>query len=222
MNPVPKKFPIVCVGGSAGGHDAYVTLVKNPSADLGVAIVIVHHMQKAITVLPQILPRFTKMPVDLITEGLPIQPNRVFIIPANCDLHLLDGNFRLKPLTKSKGWPDVVTVFLRSLAKNWDGKLIAVIVSGLDGDGAQALSSIKEVGGITIAQTPDTAEWADMPEAAIKTGYIDFVLSVEDIAQKIAQIVQAFPGGGEKNVGVKIRLWMAVSALPNPSQLQHF
>jgi two-component system chemotaxis response regulator CheB len=198
MNPFPKDFPVVCVGGSAGGHDAYVTLVKHLSADSGVAIVIVHHMARAITLLPQILPRSTKMPVDLITEGLPIQPNHVFIIPSNCDLHVLDGKFHLKPITKSKGWPDVITVFLRSLTKNWDGKLIVVIVSGMDGDGAEALSGIKEVGGITIAQTPDTAEWADMPETAIKTGYIDFVLSVEDIAQKIAQIAQAFAPGGEK------------------------
>ncbi|MGD0228420.1 MAG: chemotaxis protein CheB, partial [Terriglobia bacterium] len=67
-------------------------------------------------------------------------------------------------------------------------------VSGLDADGAEALNSIKEVGGITIAQTPDTAEWSDMPESAINTGHIDFVLSLEDIAKKIAEIGHAFPG----------------------------
>jgi chemotaxis response regulator CheB len=88
----------------------------------------------------------------------------------------------------------VITQFLRSLAQNWDGKLVAVIVSGLDSDGAEALGNIKEAGGITIAQTPDTAEWSDMPESAIKTGHIDLVLSLEDIAQKIVRIAQAFPG----------------------------
>ena len=87
----------------------------------------------------------------------------------------------------------MITVFLRSLAQNWDGKLVAAIVSGLDADGAEALREIKEVGGITIAQSPDTAEWSDMPASAIKTGHIDFILSVEDIAQKIAQIANAFP-----------------------------
>ncbi len=194
MNPLPKDFPVVCVGGSAGGHDAYVTIIKHLSIDSGVAFVIVHHLARAITMLPQILPRSTRMPVNLITEGLPIQPNHVYIIPSNCNLEVLDGKFHLKPITKSKGWPDVITVFLRSLAQDWAGKIVAVIVSGMDGDGAEALSSIKEVGGITIAQTPDTAEWADMPETAIKTGHIDFVLSPEDIAQKIAQIAQSFPG----------------------------
>jgi chemotaxis response regulator CheB len=87
----------------------------------------------------------------------------------------------------------VITVFLRSLAQNWDGKLVAVIVSGLDADGAEALRGIKEAGGITIAQSPDSAEWSDMPANAIKTGHIDFILSVEDIAQKIVQIANAFP-----------------------------
>ena len=194
MNPFAKDFPIVCVGGSAGGSAAYVQLLKHLPPDMGVAIVIVNHITKTSATLHKILPRYTKMPVELITESLRIQPNHVFIIPSNRDLHVLDGEFRLKPISKPKGWPDVITIFLRSLAQNWDGKLVAVIVSGLDADGAEALRSIKEVGGITIAQTPDTAEWSDMPESAIKTGYIDFVLSAEDIAQKIVQIAHAFPG----------------------------
>jgi chemotaxis response regulator CheB len=106
-------------------------------------------------------------------------------------LHVLNGEFRLKPISKPRGWPDVITVFLRSLTQHWDGKLIAVIVSGYDGDGATALCGIKEVGGITIAQKLDTAKWPDMPESAIASGCIDFVLSPEDIAQKIAGIARA-------------------------------
>ena len=77
------------------------------------------------------------------------------------------------------------------MTKHWDGKLIAVIVSGFDGDGAAALSGIKEAGGITIAQKPDTAAQPDMPESAIASGYIDFVLSPEAIAQEIVRIVHA-------------------------------
>jgi two-component system, chemotaxis family, protein-glutamate methylesterase/glutaminase len=194
MNSYAKDFPIVCVGGSAGGSAAYVQLLKHLPPEMGVAVVIVNHITKTSATLHKILPRYTKMPVDLITESLPIQPNHVFIIPSNRDLHVVDGEFCLKPISKPKGWPDVITVFLRSLAQNWDGKLVAVIVSGLDADGTEALSRIKEVGGITIAQAPDTADWSDMPASAIKTGYIDFILSVEDIAQKIAQIANAFPG----------------------------
>ena len=185
-----KNFPIVCVGGSAGGLDAYIRLLRNLPADMGVAIVIVNHITMMPTQLHQVLPRFTTMPVDLITEHLLIEPNRVFIIPANRDLHVEDGEFRLKPISKPRGWPDVITVFLRSLTRCWDGKLIAVIVSGYDGDGAAALCGIQEVGGITIAQKLSTASQPDMPESAIASGCVDFVLSPEGIAVEIAKIAK--------------------------------
>jgi chemotaxis response regulator CheB len=186
-------FPVVCVGGSAGGLNAYTRLLQHLPADMGVAIVIVNHMKHVATKLPEILPRYTKMPVELITEKLLIQPNQVFIIPENRDLHVFEGEFRLEPISKPWGWPDVITIFMRSLKEHWDGKLIAVIVSGCDGDGADALCDIKQVGGITIAQKPDTAEFPDMPESAIASGCIDFILSPEDIAQEIVRIVHVVP-----------------------------
>jgi len=186
-----KDFPVVCVGGSAGGLDAYIRLLKNLPADMGVAIVIVNHLRMVATLLHEILPNYTKMPVELITDKLDIKPNHVFIIPEKRDLHVLNDEFRLKPISKPRGWPDVITVFLRSITSNWDGKLIAVIVSGYDGDGAEALSGIKEAGGITIAQKPDTAIQPDMPQSAIASGYIDFILSPEDIAKEIIRIAHA-------------------------------
>jgi two-component system, chemotaxis family, protein-glutamate methylesterase/glutaminase len=186
-----KNFPIVCVGGSAGGLDAYTRLLQNLPVDIGVAIVIVNHVRTVATLLHEILPRYTKMPVELITERLDIKPDHVFIIPENRDLHILDDEFRLKPISKPRGWPDVITIFLRSLTQHWEGKIIAVIVSGYDGDGAEAMRSIKEAGGITIAQKPDTASQPDMPMSAIASGYIDFVLSPEDISRKIKRIVKA-------------------------------
>jgi two-component system chemotaxis response regulator CheB len=190
---VAKDFPVVCVGGSAGGLDAYTRLLRHLPADMGVAIVIVNHLRTVATLLHEILPRYTEMPVELITEGLFIQPNRVFIIPERRDLHVLDGEFRLKPISKPRGWPDVITVFLRSLTQYWGGKIIAVIVSGYDGDGAAALCGIREVGGITIAQKLETAGQPDMPESAIASGCIDFVLSPEEIAQEIVRIAHAEP-----------------------------
>jgi chemotaxis response regulator CheB len=186
-----KEFPLVCVGGSAGGLDAYTRLLQNLPVDMGVAIVIVNHLRTVATMLHKILPRYTTMPVELITERLDIQPNHVFIIPEQRDLHVLNDEFRLKPISKPRGWPDVITVFLRSITKHWEGKLIAVIVSGYDGDGAEALRGIKEVGGITIAQKPDTAKQPDMPESAIASGCIDFVLSPEEIAKEIVRISQS-------------------------------
>jgi two-component system chemotaxis response regulator CheB len=185
-----RDFPIVCVGGSAGGLDAYIRLLQNLPNDMGVAIVIVNHVRTLATQLHEVLPRFTTMPVELISNRLLVEPNHVFIIPEQRDLHVLEGDFRLEPISKPRGWPDVITVFLRSLTENWDGKLIAVIVSGYDGDGAAALRGIKEVGGTTIAQRLDTAKQPDMPESAIESGYVDFILSPEDIAKQIVRIAK--------------------------------
>jgi two-component system chemotaxis response regulator CheB len=157
---------------------------------MGVAIVIVNHLRIVATQLHEILPHYTAMPVELITDGLVVQPDHVFIIPSQRDLHILHGEFHLKPISKPRGWPDVITVFLQSLTRHWNGKLIAVIVSGFDGDGAATLCSIKDEGGITIAQQLETAKQPDMPESAIATGCIDFILSPEDIARAIVRIVQ--------------------------------
>lgn len=187
-NSPASDFPIVCVGGSAGGLDAYIRLLNHLPPDTGAAIVIVNHIVSFPTTLHQILPKYTRMPVELITDKLAIRPNTVFIIPANRDLHVLNGEFSLKPISKPRGWPDVITVFLRSLAEHWAGKLVAVIVSGLDGDGAAALAGIKAAGGITIAQLPETARQPQMPQSAIKSGSVDYILSAEDIGRQLPVI----------------------------------
>src|ERR1700681_3430182 len=205
---ITQNFPVVCVGGSAGGLDAYTRLLRHLPADMGVGVVIVNHLRTVATLLHEILPHYTEMPVELITERLLIQPNRVFVIPERRDVHILNGEFRLKPISKPRGWPDVITVFLRSLTRHWDGQLIAVIVSGYDGDGAAALCGIKEAGGITIAQKLNTAGQPDMPRSAIATGCIDFVLSPEDIAEEIVRIAREGnlrPQSDARHVGATIR-----------------
>ena len=98
-----QDFPIVCVGGSAGGLDACIRLLQNLPASMGAAIVIVNHITTMPTMLHEVLPRFTSMPVDLITDHLSIAPNREFVIPANRDLHIEAGGFRLKPISKPRG-----------------------------------------------------------------------------------------------------------------------
>ena len=181
-------FPIVCVGGSAGGLDAYIRLLQHMPCDMGVAIVIVNHLRTVDTLLHKVLPHYTEMPVDLITDGMPVTPDRVFIIPEKCDLHIHNGSFVLKPISKPRGWPDVITVCLVSMTKHWKGQLVAVIVSGYDCDGAAALCGIRDVGGITVAQKLDTTDYPDMPASAIASGCVDFILAPEAIADVIVKI----------------------------------
>ena len=192
------NFPIVCVGGSAGGLDAYIQLLQHMPADTGVAVVIVNHLRTVETLLHKVLPRYTGMPVSLIIDGLPVTPNCVFIIPEKSDLHIRDGTFILKPISKPRGWPDVITVCLMSMTRHWKGQLVAVIVSGYDGDGAAALCGIRDAGGITIAQKLDSTDSPDMPKSAIASGCVDFILAPPEIAKKIVDIAHratgSFPG----------------------------
>jgi chemotaxis response regulator CheB len=132
----------------------------------------------------------TPMPVEFITDGLSIRPNRVFILERGHDLHILDREFRLTPVSKPTGWSDVIAIFLRSLVHHWEGGIIAVILSGMDGDGAAALCELKSVGGFTIVQEIQTAIDGDMPRTAMATGCVDWDLNIENIATEIVRIAR--------------------------------
>jgi two-component system chemotaxis response regulator CheB len=190
------SFPIVCVGGAASSPEGYIELVRHLPADLGVAIVIINHLRMIATLLHESLPRYTQMPIEEITEKLVLQPDRVFILQAERDLHILNGEFRLKTISKPNGWPDVITVFLRSLTQNWGGQLIAVILSGYDGDGAGALREVKDVGGITMVQSVETSVQPDMPLSAISSGCVDFILPIQNIAEEIGRIARSVKANG--------------------------
>jgi two-component system, chemotaxis family, protein-glutamate methylesterase/glutaminase len=183
-----KNFPVVCLGASAGGLDAYTRLLREIPAEAGFAVVVVNHLRRQPTMLPELLGKAASMHVQRITEGMPLERNHVYVIPPNCDLTLSDHAFHLSPLSKPYGWPSVITVFLKSLAETWTGLPVAVILSGMGPDGADALRAIKTAGGITFAQKPETAEHPGMPENAIDTGFVDFELSPEEIAHELVRI----------------------------------
>ena len=182
-------FPLVCVGGSAGSLSAFCLFLDNVPSETGCALVIVNHVRSSDQLyLPEILQSHTQMPVAVIVDGMPVQANCVYIIPGRCDLKIQAEAFRLEPVSKFYGWPDVITIFFRSVADNWKGICIAVVLSGLDSDGTAALAEIHASGGITIAQTPATANQKDMPEHAIESGCIDWVLAPEDIGRQLSHI----------------------------------
>lgn len=191
--PVPDDFPIVCLGGSAGSLKAYTEVVREIPPDAGIAVVVVGHLRRGPTNLPRILARHTSMPVDLITSGLKVQPNRVYVIPPNRELRVRDSAFYLSPRPEKRGWPKAITVFLESLALQWKGKPVAVILSGLDSDGVEALPAIKAVGGITFAQKIGTAEQPAMPTQAVETGCVDFELTPIEIGRELGRIARASP-----------------------------
>lgn len=183
-------FPIACIGMSAGGIVPLVTLFRMVSPQTGMAFVVIHHLrQDHPTHLPEILSRCTSMPVQLAKAGSSIKPNHVYILPSGQELLLSEGDFTLCPRRKLLGWTNVLSLFLESLTTSKYGKL-AVILSGMDADGAAALKAFKQHGGITIVQAPDTASSREMPEAAIKTGAVDYILEPEAMAHQLERIAE--------------------------------
>ena len=180
---------VVCFGASAGGFEAYCTILSLLPADTGMAYIIVHHQPAdGKSLLVDILPRVTKMPVVLVADGENVKANHVYVVPAGRQVTMDGDAFRLSLLVKPPGWPKNISIFLQSLAKDRQKRAIAVILSGFDSDGAAALESIKEAGGLVFAQKFQTAEQPDMPQSAVKTGCVDRLLSPPEIAAQLGLI----------------------------------
>ena len=180
---------VVCFGASAGGFEAYCTILSLLPADTGLAFIIVHHQPAdRKSLLVEILPRFTKMPVVLLADGEIVKADHVYVVPAGMQVLMAGDVFRISPLAERTGWPKNISIFLQSLAADRQKRAVAVILSGFDSDGAAALKPIKDAGGIVIAQDFQTAQQPDMPQSAVKTGCVDFLLSPAEIAAEIRRI----------------------------------
>jgi len=191
--PVPDQpgdpLSVVCFGASAGGFEAYCTILSLLPADTGMAYIIVHHQPAdGKSLLIEILPRKTKMPVVLVADGESVKANHVYVVPAGKQVTMDGDTFRLTPLVKPPGWPKNISIFLQSLADDRQKRAIAVILSGFDSDGAAALCSIKEAGGLVFAQKFQTAQQPDMQQSAVKTGCVDRLLSPTEIAAQLRRI----------------------------------
>jgi two-component system, chemotaxis family, protein-glutamate methylesterase/glutaminase len=182
---------VVCFGASAGGFEAYCTILSLLPADTGLAFIIVHHQPAdGKSLLVEILPRFTKMPVVLVADGEIVKADHVYVVPAGMQVIMAGDAFRIHPLSERTGWPKNISIFLQSLADDRQKRAVAVILSGFDSDGAAALKPIKDAGGIVIAQDFHTAQQPDMPKSAVKTGCVDFLLSPAEIADEIRRIAE--------------------------------
>jgi len=153
------------------------------------AYIIVHHQPAdGKSLLVEILPRMTKMPVVLVADGESVKANHVYVVPAGMQVTMERDTLRHTPLIKPPGWPKNISIFLPSLADDRQKRAIAVILSGFDSDGAAALKSIKDAGGLVFAQEFQTARQPDMPQSAVKTGCVDRLLSPTEIAAQLGRI----------------------------------
>ncbi|MBD2457664.1 PAS domain-containing protein [Nostoc sp. FACHB-87] len=184
-------FPIVGIAASAGGLEAFTQLLSHLPIDTGMAFVLIQHLdpnQKSL--LTEILAKTTQMPVCEVQNGMLVEPNQVYVIPPNRKMTLLKGVLQLAPREKIHGKYMPADAFFASLAAEIGSKAISVVLSGSDGDGAQGSEAIKAAGGITFAQCEESAQFSSMPNTAIATGDVDFILPPHKIAEELAKIAR--------------------------------
>ena len=140
------------------------------------------------SLLSEILSRSTTMPVSEAADRMPVEANHVYVIPANGDLTIAKGALRLAPRQQGPGAHMPIDRFLRSLADECGSRAIGVILSGAGTDGSAGIQAIKAAGGVTFAQDQSTAKFASMPQAAVATSCVDFVLPPERIAAELVRI----------------------------------
>jgi two-component system, chemotaxis family, CheB/CheR fusion protein len=182
-------FPVVGIGASAGGLDAFRQLLSHLPIDTGMAFVLIQHLdpnQKSL--LGEILSRETTMPVVEVQQDMAVEPNCIYVIPPSTKMVILQGLLHLTPRDKAHGVAMPIDAFFLSLAVDRGSKSIAVVLSGGESDGARGLEAVKEAGGITFAQCEASAKVSSMPNMAVATGQVDFVLPPSAIAEELAKI----------------------------------
>jgi two-component system, chemotaxis family, CheB/CheR fusion protein len=184
-------FPIVGIGASAGGLEAFSELLRHLPEKTGMAFVLVQHLDpKHDSVLQEILARTTKIPVTDVIQGVVVQPDHAYVIPANTNLTIKNGILQLGSRVLTRGQHMPIDAFFRSLAESVGQQAIGVILSGTASDGTEGCRAIKAAGGITFAQDEESAKYNDMPRSAVSAGYVDFILSPKDIARELGGISQ--------------------------------
>lgn len=185
----PKPFPIVGFGASAGGIEAFTELLKHLDPNLGMAYVLVMHLSpNHKSALAEIVQSNTKMKVQTVKDGMEVMANNVYVIPPNTFMSLVDGHLKLAPRSVTAIGNFAVDYFLTALAAIYKNNAIGVILSGTANDGTLGLKAIKAEGGITFAQD-DSAKFDGMPRSAYDSGYVDFLLPPERIAEELARLV---------------------------------
>jgi len=187
--PSKLDFPVVGIGASAGGMAALLSLFEHIPASHDMAFVVVLHLSPTHpSSAASILQRATRMPVIQVTSKVKIEPRHIYVIAPNLQLSMFDGMLVVDELERPRGKHVAIDLFFRTLAEVHRERALAIVLSGTGSDGAVGLSRIKELGGVTLVQAPDDAEYDGMPEAAISTRAVDFVLPVVDIPQKLVDL----------------------------------
>jgi two-component system CheB/CheR fusion protein len=182
-------FPIVAIGASAGGLEAFSNLLRSLPAEPGIALIFIPHLDPTHeSAMVELLSRTTRLPVLQAAEGMRVAVNRVYVLPPNSDMSITGGVLHLVRREAGRGHHMPIDTFFRSLADDQAANAIGVILSGTANDGTLGLAAIKDSAGITFAQDSDSAKYDGMPNSAIASGVVDYVLTPDRIAQELIRI----------------------------------
>ncbi len=185
---------IVGIGASAGGLASLEDFFRNTPADTDMAFLVVQHLdptQKAL--LPELLQRYTDMPVHEAEQNMPIQANSIYVIPPNRELRVLNDTLKLDEPAQPRGLRLPINVLFSSLASAQNERAIAVVLSGMGADGTLGLQAIKATGGLSLVQSPGTAQFDAMPKSAIAAGCADIVAPANELPERMLAYVRRVP-----------------------------
>lgn len=187
-----NKFSIVAIGASAGGFDALKKFFTALPPDPGMAFVLVQHLDPTHeSTLADLMSRYTPLKVIQANDGMKVESNHLYIIPPNKDMGMMNGNLQLMEPAEPHGMRLPINFFLKNLAEDQNENSVAIIFSGFGSDGTIGIKSIKAVGGMVMAQDPETADSNSMPASAIQTGLVDFILPPEEMPEKLISYAES-------------------------------
>jgi len=204
--PPPRlSFPVIGIGASAGGLEAVSALISALPADTGMAFVFIQHLPpEHKSMIAEILSKRTAMPVQQVEDGMAIQPDHVYVIRPGNTMTIENGVLRLRASVDKPGHSRPIDDFFRSLAEEQRERAICIVMSGMGSNGSAGAQAVKAVGGLCVAQDPETAEFTPMPRHLIESGYADYVLRPRDMPDVLLSYAfhpyvrgQAEKAGGE-------------------------
>lgn len=186
-----SAIPVIGIGASAGGLDAFKKLFSNMPADSGAAFVLVPHLDPTHdSLMVELVARYTNMPVCEARDEMAIEPNCIYIIPPNKYLALVNRKLTLSKPADRHSSPTAIDYFFRSMAADQHERAIGIILSGTSSHGTAGLKEIKLAGGMMMVQQPESAQYDQMPLSAIATGLIDFVLPPEQMPDALVKYLR--------------------------------
>ncbi len=205
---VERDFPIVGIGASAGGLEALEQFFQNTPKDNGMAFVVIQHLDpNHVGIMPELLQRITFMKVIQAMDGMVVKPNWVYVIPPNKSLSILNGSLLLFEPVETRGLRLPIDFFFRSLALDKKEKSVGIVLSGMGSDGSLGLKAIKEMNGLVLVQSPDSAKFDGMPRSALDAVIADIVLPASDLPAKLIELLKFVPiiSHDDKDLDAKIK-----------------